>query len=315
MKEKRTDKKGIKKKLVNAAGVLLGIVIVAFMLRKFIQNWQEIRPYLTECRIPLFLASIVLYAAAFLAIGWNWAHVLYHMDKTLSVREYLHLHMSSVLAKYIPGGIWNIVGKAYLCSQQGVEKSTTTASIILEYVFQIISSGLFFLFLLPLLLKDYFTIWMMILLVFMIIVVYLLLPWGVSLGTRILGKVFKEDLTGVEMKAGYVYRVLFRYVLVWLFTGAGLVVMALAFMKLDVLQAVSLVLAYPVSWVTGFLSPSPNGIGVREGILQLLLGFSYEAGPLLLIVLTTRIWTILGEVLAVGGFQLYYKISEKRRSL
>ena len=155
----------------------------------------------------------------------------------------------------------------------------------------------------------------MILLVFLIIVVYLLLPWGVSLGTRILGKVFKEDLTGVEMKAGYVYRVLFRYVLVWLFTGAGLVVMALAFMKLDVLQAVSLVLAYPVSWVTGFLSPSPNGMGVREGILQLLLGFSYEAGPLLLIVLTTRIWTILGEVLAVGGFQLYYKISEKRRSL
>lgn len=312
--EQKSPEKGVKKKLINAAGFLLGILIIAFMIKKFIANWQEIRPYLADCSWPLFGASVVLYGIAFLAIGWNWSHVICHMDKTLTVREYLHLHMSSVLAKYIPGGIWNIVGKAYLCAQKGVEKSTTTASIILEYVFQIISSGLFFLFLLPLLLKDYFTTWMMVLMVIAVIVVCLLLPWGAGVGTRILGKVFKEDLSGVELKAGYVYRMLLRYVGMWLFTGAGLTVMALSFIKLDALQAILLILAYPLSWVAGFLSPSPNGMGVREGMLQLLLGAAYEAGPLLLIVLTTRIWTILGEVLAVGGFQLYYKITERKHS-
>lgn len=305
--------KGRKKKLLHAAGVLLGLIIVAFMLRKLIANWQEIKPYLTDCRIPLFLMSVALYAAAFLAIGWNWARVLHHMDQTLSVREYLHLHMGSVLAKYIPGGIWNIVGKAYLCSQKGVEKSTTMASIILEYVFQIISSGLFFLFLLPLLLRDYFTPAMMALLAALVLAVCLLLPWGVSMGIRILGRVFKEDLSGVRMRAGYVYRILLRYAAVWLFTGAGLTVMTLSFMKIEFWQGAALVLSYPVSWVTGFLSPSPNGMGVREGMLQLLLGSSFAASPLLLVVLTTRIWTILGEVLAVGGYELYYRITQKRK--
>lgn len=308
MKEKNT-----KKRLINLAGALLGAAIAAFMIKKFVGSWQDIRPYLAGCRISLFVLSTVLYAAAFLAIGWNWAYVLYRMDRTLAVWEYLHLHMSSVLAKYIPGGIWNIVGKAYLCAQRGVEKSTTAASIILEYVFQIISSGLFFLFLLPLLLRDYITPPLMFVIAAAVLIVCLLLPWGASVGIRILGKVFKEDLSGVRIGRGDVWRMLWRYIMMWLFTGAGLVAMAGSFMHLTGLQGVSLVFSYPVAWVIGFLSPSPNGMGVREGILKLLLGNCFAEGPLLLIVLTTRIWTILGEVIAVGMFQLCYKIRQKRR--
>lgn len=308
MKEKNT-----KKRLINFAGFLLGVAIVAFMIKKFVGSWQEIRPYLAGCRISLLALSVILYAAAFLAIGWNWAYVLYRMDRTLSVWEYLHLHMSSVLAKYIPGGIWNIVGKAYLCAQKGVEKSTTAASIILEYVFQIISSGLFFLFLLPLLLRDSITPPLMLGIAAAVLFACLLFPWGVSVGIRILGKVFKEDLSGVELRRGDIYRMLGRYLVMWLFTGAGLVVMACSFLHLSGLQSMSLVFSYPVSWVIGFLSPSPNGMGVREGVLKLFLGNCFAEGPLLLIVLSTRIWTLLGEVMAVGSFRLCYRIRQKRR--
>ena len=309
------EKKSDKKKLIHIVGILLGIIIVAFMIKKLIENWQELKVYLIECQIALFVISILLYALAFLLIGWNWAYVAHYMDKTLSVTEYLNLHMSSVLAKYIPGGIWNIVGKAYLCTQKGVEKSATTASIILEYVFQIISSGLFFLFLLPLLLKEVFTPWMAALLVAAIIIACLLLPWGAKLGIKILGKVFKEDMSAVSVKTSYIYQMLLQYVFVWLFTGIGLVVMSYSFLRVSMLQGVSLILAYPVSWVTGFLSPSPNGMGVREGMLQILLSACYQSGPLLLIVLTTRIWTMLGEIVAVGGFRICYKVSKKRRNI
>ena len=72
-------------------------------------------------------------------------------------------------------------------------------------------------------------------------------------------------------------------------------------------------LSYPISWVVGFLSPSPNGMGVREGVLRLLLGERYSYELLLLITLTTRIWTILGEVVAFAGFESYYHLRTKKR--
>ena len=96
-------------------------------------------------------------------------------------------------------------------------------------------------------------------------------------------------------------------------TGTGLLVLVAAFSDFDLLQGICLVLSYPVSWVAGFLSPSPNGMGIREGILKILLGERQAHELVLLIVVTTRIWTILGEIAAFSGFKLYYWITGRRR--
>ena len=110
------------------------------------------------------------------------------------------------------------------------------------------------------------------------------------------------------------YQVLLRYVGAWLVTGVGLLLLVAAFSDFDLLQGVYLVLSYPVSWVVGFLSPSPNGMGIREGILRILLGERQAHELVLLIVVTTRIWTILGEIVAFAGFQLYYWMSGRMKN-
>lgn len=307
------EKKSLKKKIVKIGGILLAVFILGFMVKEFVKNWQEIRPYLVNVNIGVLIIAVILYAAAFLATGYNWSYLLWRMDDKAGRKEYLHIHMVSALARYIPGGIWNIVGKAYMCTEKGVEKSATTASMILEYVFQIISSGLFLLFFLPVLMKNLLTPVLTVLFILAVILVILLLPWAVRLGTRILGRVFKEDLSGMQMKNRYVYQILIQYVAVWLFTGFGLIILVLAFENISGLQGLYLMLSYPVSWVAGFLSPSPNGMGIREGVLSILLGSSYSYELLLLITLTTRIWTILGEVVAFAGFEAYYFLSRRRK--
>ena len=98
---------------------------------------------------------------------------------------------------------------------------------------------------------------------------------------------------------------------VWLLTGIGLIILVVAFSKVEVLQGIYLILSYPISWVIGFLSPSPNGMGIREGVLGMLLGDTYNYELLLLITLTSRIWTILGEIVAFVGFKLVYVISKR----
>lgn len=307
------EKTSLKKKIVKIGGILLAAVILGFMVKEFIQNWQDIRPYLENAKLGILGIAILLYAAAFLATGYNWAYLLWRMDSRLEKREYLHIHMVSALARYIPGGIWNIVGKAYMCTEKGVEKSATTASMILEYVFQILSSGLFLLFFLPVLIQEFLTPILTAGFILITILILIFLPCIVRIGIKILGKVFREDLSGMQIKNRYVYQILAQYVGVWLFTGFGLIILVRAFENISWLQGLYLMLSYPISWVAGFLSPSPNGMGVREGVLRLLLGERYSYELLLLITLTTRIWTILGEVVAFAGFESYYHFRTKKR--
>lgn len=307
--------KGLKKHkntIIKGLGILLSIAILGFMVKEFIKNWQAIKPYLDSMSVWVLIVSVAIYAAVFMATGYNWSYLLWKMDSRASKREYLNIHMVSALARYIPGGIWNIVGKAYMCTEKGVEKSATTASMILEYVFQILSSGLFFLFFIPVLLKDWISPILLVLLLLLVLAVLVLLPWAVQVGILVLGKVFKEDLSGMKLSKCYVYQILVRYMVVWLVTGVGLIVLVSAFSKLEFMQAVYLVLSYPVSWVAGFLSPSPNGMGVREGVLQVLLGSGYHYELILLITLTTRIWTILGEVLSFIVFKCWYYLTKKK---
>lgn len=299
------------KKWIRYTGILLAIFIVWFMASEFIENWQEIKPYLSNMNSFILVAAIIIYAIAFLATGYNWSAILWKMDSSLSKMDYLNIHMVSALARYIPGGIWSIVGKAYLCNQKHVNKKSTTVSMILEYVFQIVSSGLFLLFFFPVLLREVMTPFVGFLIILGFVIIIAFMPWGIRLGTRILSKVFKEESEDVILGTKFIYQVLFKYVLVWLITGFGLIVLVLAFTKIETLQGIFLVLSYPISWVVGFLSPSPNGMGVREGVLSLLLGDGYSYELLLLITLTTRIWTILGEIVAFALFKIFYLLQKK----
>ncbi len=303
-----------KKTALKAAGFLVGILILWFMIKDLVENWEAVVPYLTGMKIPLFLLSIILYGIAFLFTGYNWTWLLWKMEAGPGRREYLNAHMVSALARYIPGGIWSIVGKAYLCNKKGVSAQATTVSIILEYVFQIASSGLFFVALIPFLFQSGWNTWLAGGCVVAAAAVLLLLPACINLGIRILSKVLKKDCGEIHLKPAFVYQVLLRYVGAWLVTGVGLLLLVAAFSDFDLLQGVYLVLSYPVSWVVGFLSPSPNGMGIREGILRILLGERQAHELVLLIVVTTRIWTILGEIVAFAGFQLYYWMSGRMKN-
>ena len=306
------NKVNYKKKLLKIIGVILSLLILWFMGNQFVKNWQDIKPYLSNMKIGWFIVSIIMYAIVFLLTGYNWSYLLWKMDSKLGKMDYLDIHMTSALARYIPGGIWNIVGKAYMCTNKGVEKRATTISMILEYVFQIISSSLFLLFFIPILFSNNNnSFWIVALAGLLIILTVIFIPNIIKVGIKVIGKVFKDDTSEINLEKKYVYNILGRYVGVWLLTGIGLIILVIAFSKVEILQGIYLILSYPISWVIGFLSPSPNGMGIREGVLGVLLGNSYNYQLILLITLTSRIWTILGEIVAFVVFKLVYGINKR----
>lgn len=313
--EKKNKKIFSKSNIVKAVGIVLAVVILWYMIKSFVDNWKQIEPYLANIKPVWFVVSVIIYAIAFLLTGNNWSYLLHQMDKTESQKEYLNIHMVSALARYIPGGIWNIVGKAYMCTQKKVDKGATTVSMVLEYVFQIVSSALFLLFFIPMALRKYLGNLGVVLLIIAMIAAVIAMPYAINLGIRIVSKIMKSDYEAIHLEKKYIYKVLFRYVIVWVITGAGVIMLTYAFTDITPIQGLYLMLSYPISWVVGFLSPSPNGMGVREGVFGILLGSSYQSELILLITLTSRIWTILGEVLAFISFKIYYVISGRGKHI
>ena len=288
--------------LFKVFGCLLAIAVIWFLYRNFSVSWEQLQPHLSKISLRFFLLASVVYAIAFLVTGWNWMLVQYRVYPGISRIYYLDIHVTTAFARYLPGGIWNIVGKAVWCNRLGAPAKMTGAGIVVEYLFQIMSSCVFLLFFLP-----EFWNWNRgagILLLTAGICGIVFLSYWCRLGFRLWNRLFKNSVD-FDLPVSFLYQLLGRYLFAWLITGTGILLLATALTGETQPIPVTLVFAYPVAWVIGFLSPSPNGLGIRELVLHFLLSSQMDEPSLLLLLLTARCWTIAGEIIARLGLRLF----------
>jgi hypothetical protein len=127
----------LKRTLQVAAGLL---VVGAFLLALFSQAGQ-LGDYRWDVE-PIYLAAAGLVALArgpFIVYPWwrivqSWG---YRLGWWRAVRLYFH----SGLARYIPGQYWYVLGRAYLAENQGIPKSVTAASTLVETLMVTGSAG------------------------------------------------------------------------------------------------------------------------------------------------------------------------------
>ena len=120
--------------------VLVGLQVaflvgaLAFLAYAVRDTWAEALPLLEDVD-PLFLfASLVVLAAYYLlfVVGWQW--ILAAFGIRVAYRIALQAEMASMLAKYIPGGVWTPLARiVWLRRAGGVhDTSFVFSSILLE---------------------------------------------------------------------------------------------------------------------------------------------------------------------------------------
>jgi len=102
-----------------------------------------------------------------------------------------------------------------------------------------------------------------------------------------------------------------RYCGVWFLTGIAIVFLVLSFLEVNEEQMLTLILSYPVSWVIGFLSPTPNGIGTKEGMMIYFLQNYFAMDFLVMLTMIIRVWTMIGEILLFVVYETYYWLKRK----
>jgi glycosyltransferase 2 family protein len=122
-----------RRKLFIALQITALVVCLGFLGYAFRDSWSEALPLMRDAdRVDLVLACLLLAAYYLLfVLGWIW--ILRALDIHISYRIGLQAEMVSMLAKYVPGGVWTPAARVVAMRRYGITATPTVlGSIALE---------------------------------------------------------------------------------------------------------------------------------------------------------------------------------------
>ena len=268
-------------------------------------TWQ----FILNIHYGLLLLSILILSFFIFCTSSLWALIVKKIDNNVEYRDCLAAYNLSLLAKYLPGGIWNLVGRALYLHKKGVSVAVTSSSIVYEFFFLITSSVTIGGFLL---IEHNVVSIGAILLIYIGMLCFLFWPNTVIV---ILNKVLvllKRETLSCRLSRANVLIIFLLFVLSWGIYGFAFQLLIQA-MNLEFTQSLLYLLAILAnSWVIGYLSPTPGGIGVREGIMTFLLGKTSVSTYAALISVVSRLWFICAELLIISIVVIAMAIQNSR---
>lgn len=121
-------------KLSSFLGIAIGVAGVVFVTRTMIDKWDQVSDAFSQVDAPRLIVSLLLGLSAMTIIGSVWVTMLSARINTARHRTALSWYFTGQLGKYVPGGIWPIVGRAELAVRNGVPRIDAYASTGLSLV-------------------------------------------------------------------------------------------------------------------------------------------------------------------------------------
>jgi hypothetical protein len=275
-----------------------------FAARYLHTQWQQLDFAETVVNWPTLAVAQFLYCLGMgmLPLGSWFMQRWYGYDLT-GLQVWRSFYMAQ-LAKYMPGGIWSIVGRVVLFQRFGVTRIDSTALMMLEIIGFVIGSSLIGLLSLP-------VFWPLISGTEIPAVFLLALGFFAGLGILYLTRSrWLPAFNGVKMLpfAG----VCAMYAVNWFVLGLAFTLIAAAFSQpLNPSDLLVIIGVHAVAWLIGFLVVfSPGGIGVRDTILAIgLIAFLPAPFPLLISIIARIAWT-LAEIICFTVSTLYMKTTQ-----
>lgn len=285
------------------AGAAVGLVASAFVARALLRGWSAAGPVLASASYEWLLAGFGLAALAMTWMAWCWHLPLELLGAPVAPRTSMGWYFVGELGKYVPGGIWPVVGRAELARRGGVPRPCAYLSVGLSLVALYVAGALVAACLLP------FAVaggggagpWVLAL---------LSLPIGMAaLHPRVLGpalararRLSRREIAVAVPRWGSSVSLVGSYAPCWLLVALSTWSIAHAVAPGAPFARVGF--AAVLSWLAGFLAvPVPAGVGVREAVLVATSGLPAEVA--VLVAIASRVVfvgaDVLGAVVAGGA--------------
>ena len=290
---------GKKKIIKRILQVIVIAVIFYFLARNLYINWNKIAQYDWRINYYFLVFSWLLSVGGGFLIALGWNLILRVLGGRLSYKRALKIFFITDLAKYIPGKVWTMVGKVYMCKEEGVPVAVTSTSVVIQPLIQVISGLLIFLLSLPFWTKtsDFIN---------NLYFFFLLIPLGLlllhpAIMTKPLNfvlKKLKQKPIELKIKYSHILSILLLWCGLWVLTGITYYFLIISVHPFPLLNLPVTIGIFAIAGVSQFLTPS--GIGVLEGMLTVLLGLYFPLPVAILIALLARVWKTVAELVCVA---------------
>jgi uncharacterized membrane protein YbhN (UPF0104 family) len=116
-----------------AIGVSITVAIFIWILKPIVKQWPLVHKRVLETNIPRFALAAGMFALFLFAFrSLVWRRILTGFGHKLPVAAATRIWSTSELARYLPGFIWQVVGRVYLVRPYGVSGSVCSITQVLE---------------------------------------------------------------------------------------------------------------------------------------------------------------------------------------
>ena len=296
----------------------IGITVAIFyyMLRPLYVEWDSLRPRIREMHVGRLLSGTMMFAFfLFFFRSLSWRAILSALGHRLPVASSTRIWSTSELARYLPGVVWQVVGRVWLVKPYGVRGSVCTTSQVLELILFLLANVL--VAVTCLLFFGYKRVdeaargWLATCMALVPVLTIVIHPRVFhSLSARVLGLFGKpplERLLSMRLMYGLlllaVAGLLWQGMALWLTVGSPL---GLIIDKWWLIAG-----AYCLAWIAGFLAVwAPGGLGVRELVFMLAIhvalpqpirdsfaSLDEQRAFLAFLAVLLRLWATVGELI------------------
>lgn len=279
-----------------AVGVVLALLAVAFVGRALVRDRAEIGDALDGASTGWLAVALVLAAMGMVAIAVPWRRAIRMLGDDMPMAQVVPRYFLGEIGKYLPGGVWPILGRGELARRWGVRRAAAYGSVLLS-LFALYLAAMFVAVAgLPSLLTGGDGTGPIAVLALLPLGLVVLHPRVLRLGVGVVERLARRqlDLPIPPWRASVA--LVARYVPAWLAIGAATWAVA---RSLDpTVGVLEIGAAATLSWLVGFvLVPVPGGVGVREAAFVAAAG-SLDPGIAAAVAVAAR---VIFVVVDAGG--------------
>lgn len=286
--------------VVQIVGILIGAAAVALCIRTLVVEWPSVRGSVLNADLGLIGLGGVAGAGGLWFLALMWLYGLRIFSARAGVARASVWFFAGQLGKYLPGGIWPVVGQGELAYRGGVARRIAYSTTLLATGLMCVGGAAACVLLAPLAIAEGSTartgLWILLLIPAGVLLVH---PAVFGRALDVVSSVTKGRLRLEAPSWGQMITLIGISVPAWLLLGASntLVASALGFGH----RPAQVAFAAVVAWVVGVLAvPVPAGAGVRELVFVALSGL--PAGDAIAVAAVARIMFIsIDLILGLGS--------------
>ncbi len=286
------------KRVLRLASLVFVALCIAFVVHLLIRDWPETSDALRHATLWWLVPAVICAFGGMFILAWRWgAAIIAVGGEPAGHHRVISAFFVGEAGKYIPGAVWAMLGRGELARREGYERSIAYSSVALSVIGCYLAAA--------------FTA--LILAVASLIGGSIAMPWWpvalvaavgitvihpavsrrlLALTSRVLGRKLTVDIPSWTRSL----RLTVTYIPVWILIGTATTLVTKSLVAHPPIARVAL--AAVVSWIIGFITPSPGGIGVREAVFVAVAGVA--AGPAAAAAILARVLFVLVDGTGAG---------------